>query len=425
MRLQETRLRAAMIEAPEIGARLRDNIAALANEPSYLIDYCYAAIMQIDGYANLGMTERRNLRESIGALVARWCRSILERSWHTADEIDALEASVRRRVHQSISLVSVLGAFRACMRELWLAHLGLAEHDAALRDELLFKISPYLLEYSDFMARLIGRTFVDEQFHQTRWCSEGRRQLGELVFNGAHDDEAFRRLGRNLGFDPSSPRIALAVHYNAPEPSNVDPDTALQAMAHAIARHLRMPADHIVYVMRRGRYVMWVPCTCGDSLIFSQRLLSEAVSALACKMDQVGAIGIGFMNQGQQGWAASAEEAMAALDFALQNTDGRKVCLYSDIAIDESVRSNGSALRYFESMIAEILHEKELISTLRCYFGNSQNRKGTAALLGIHPNTLNYRLARIERLLGAKLDEPSWIARLFIALQLRDATGLC
>jgi len=414
-----------MIEAPEIGARLRDNIAALANEPSYLIDYCYAAIMQIDGYANLGMAERRNLRESIGALVARWCRSILERSWHTADEIDALEASVRRRVHQSISLVSVLGAFRACMRELWLAHLGLAEHDAALRDELLFKISPYLLEYSDFMARLIGRTFVDEQFHQTRWCSEGRRQLGELVFNGAHDDEAFRRLGRNLGFDPSSPRIALAVHYNAPEPSNVDPDTALQAMAHAIARHLRMPADHIVYVMRRGRYVMWVPCTCGDSLIFSQRLLSEAVSALACKMDQVGAIGIGFMNQGQQGWAASAEEAMAALDFALQNTDGRKVCLYSDIAIDESVRSNGSALRYFESMIAEILHEKELISTLRCYFGNSQNRKGTAALLGIHPNTLNYRLARIERLLGAKLDEPSWIARLFIALQLRDATGLC
>jgi DNA-binding PucR family transcriptional regulator len=61
------------------------------------------------------------------------------------------------------------------------------------------------------------------------------------------------------------------------------------------------------------------------------------------------------------------------------------------------------------------------MKTVECYFDNRQHRETTAAALGIHPNTLNYRLERIETLLGAELDTPGWIARLFIALKLRHA----
>ena len=115
---------------------------------------------------------------------------------------------------------------------------------------------------------------------------------------------------------------------------------------------------------------------------------------------------------------------MTALNFGLQGDGARKLHLYSDIAIDESIRSNGSALRYFESLLSEILHERDLMTTLECYFHNSQHRKATAASLGIHPNTLNHRIVRIETLLGAELDAPSWIARLFIALNLRNAISV-
>ncbi len=48
----------------------------------------------------------------------------------------------------------------------------------------------------------------------------------------------------------------------------------------------------------------------------------------------------------------------------------------------------------------------------------------TAGSLGIHPNTLNYRLDRIEALLDAKIDDPTWIARLFIALRLRKTVSV-
>ncbi len=412
---------ALVIKAPEISDRLREHISALADEPSYLIDHCYAAVMRVDGYASLGLSEKRDIRNSIGLFVKRWCSSILELEWFTPEEIEIFEASVRRRVHQGIPLASLLCAFRLGTRELWLAHLGLAEHDDALRDEMLFAISPYLLEYSDFMAQFIGRVFLDEQCQQTSWRGDVRRQLSDLLFSGTCDDQDFRRIGRSLGFDSTAPRTALAIDCELSDVSKMDPEGAFEKLVHEIARHIKVPADHVVYVMRRGRLVLWVPCACGSSLIFSQRLLSEAITAFTKRSAAVRAIGVGFMNRGAKGWATSAEEAMTALNFALHGDGATKVYLYSDIAIDESIRSNGSALRYLESILGEILHERELMKTLECYFDNSQHRKATAASLGIHLNTLNYRIIRIETLLGAELDAPSWIARLFIALNLRNA----
>jgi sugar diacid utilization regulator len=74
-------------------------------------------------------------------------------------------------------------------------------------------------------------------------------------------------------------------------------------------------------------------------------------------------------------------------------------------------------------MLEEILHERDLLKTLECYFSHRQQHKSTAAELGIHTNTLRYRLDRIEMLLGAELDTPHWMAHLFIALRLRNAAS--
>jgi carbohydrate diacid regulator len=114
---------------------------------------------------------------------------------------------------------------------------------------------------------------------------------------------------------------------------------------------------------------------------------------------------------------------MTALDLSRHHEGRKKVHLYSDIIIYESIRSHSGALRFFESILGEIIHEKDLLKTLDCYFTNNQHRKATATSLDIHPNTLNYRLGRIEALLGAKLDSPSSIAPLFVALKMQDVIG--
>jgi sugar diacid utilization regulator len=410
-----------MPDAPDISSALRHNIAALHDEPWYLIEHCYAAVMRVDGYEKLGLSERKDVCDALGLIVRRWCSLVLRQARELPGEIEQLEASIRRRVHQGVSLVSVLCAFRLGVKELWLAHLGLAGHDRALCDELLFVVSPYLLEYADFMTRFIQRVFLDEQFQHTRWRGEMRRQLCELVFAGASDEQDFVRIARSLGFDPTLPRIALAIDCELTDASRLNPEAAFERLARDVARAIKVEAEHVVYVTRRGRLVVWVPCARGNSLIFNQRSLCGAIVEFANRAQEVRHIGIGLTNHGLRGWAISADEANAALDVATHGAHRAKVLPYADIAIDESIRANQSALRYFEAMLGEILYERDLMKTLECYFDNRQHRKTTAAALGIHPNTLNYRLERIEMLLGAELDTPGWIARLFIALKLRNA----
>ncbi len=58
----------------------------------------------------------------------------------------------------------------------------------------------------------------------------------------------------------------------------------------------------------------------------------------------------------------------------------------------------------------------ELLRSLRAYFAESLNRGRAAGTLGVHPNTLDYRLARIEELCGVRLSDPRDIARVELAL---------
>jgi purine catabolism regulator len=50
------------------------------------------------------------------------------------------------------------------------------------------------------------------------------------------------------------------------------------------------------------------------------------------------------------------------------------------------------------------------------YFDNDLDVVRTAAALHLHPNSLRYRLARVEKLLGRSLKQPSTIAGVYIAL---------
>jgi carbohydrate diacid regulator len=111
-----------------------------------------------------------------------------------------------------------------------------------------------------------------------------------------------------------------------------------------------------------------------------------------------------------------------ALEFGSPAPRKRGVHLYSDIVVNESVRRTDTVLRYLNSLLERLAEEPELLSTLQTYFDQLQRRKITADVLGIHLNTLNHRLERIENLLGAKLDEASCIAKLHVAVRLRQQT---
>jgi len=64
----------------------------------------------------------------------------------------------------------------------------------------------------------------------------------------------------------------------------------------------------------------------------------------------------------------------------------------------------------------------ELLRTLRCYLDHQSSPTTTAAVLGVHRNTVTYRLTRIRELLRADLDQPD--ERLAVHLAVHAAATL-
>jgi sugar diacid utilization regulator len=256
-------------------------------------------------------------------------------------------------------------------------------------------------------------------------CSvdEMRRRLGELIFDETGDTRAFAELGYRLGFDLSLPRVALVIDFLGAHSHTERCGDIHAVLVQSIARYLKLAVEQLAYVTRCGHFVAWVPRARDNSIMKSQLMLSKALDRFAEHNMQVHAIGVGLANENLRGWTRSAEEAMSALNALRGCRKGSvKVLFYSDIVIEKSVCTNESALRYFAMVLDALIYEKDLIRTLQSYFDHRQHRKATAAALNIHPNTLAYRLNRIEMLLDADLSAPSWIARLFTALKLHEAS---
>ncbi|MEU6224511.1 helix-turn-helix domain-containing protein [Streptomyces sp. NPDC047042] len=81
--------------------------------------------------------------------------------------------------------------------------------------------------------------------------------------------------------------------------------------------------------------------------------------------------------------------------------------------------SEGSAR--IVAMLAPLADRPELVDTLRTHLEQRQDRRATARLLNLHPNSVDNRLARIQDLTGLDLADPRDVALALAALLLRDA----
>jgi sugar diacid utilization regulator len=409
------------VSIPTISERLRERTALLSANPAALTDHIYEMLMGIEGYKTLAASVRQDITASIILTAGLWFQSLLTGEPPSAEDMDRFQEFGRRRVHQRVPLQSVLRAFRLGSREIWRTHIELGESDRTLVDELLFTISPYLFDFFDVMAQNIAQSYLEEQYQQARWREALRHQLYNIVFYSPEDHTGFRETAEALGLDSTAPRVALAIDIELRARTSYERERELDLIALASARHLATAPDDLVRAWHRDRMILWVPCVRGDSINRADRQMNERASALVSAIPELRSIGVGLMNEGASGWSASVDEAIRALDFAPKSQRQPQVAMYSSILIEESARHASNALRYLVSLLEQLSNEPELVTTLQTYFDMGQRRGQSAATLGIHPNTLNYRIDRIEALLGASLDDVGWIAKLDIALKLRRA----
>ncbi|CAB3646616.1 hypothetical protein LMG24238_00794 [Paraburkholderia sediminicola] len=406
---------------PEISPALREWTEKVALDHGRVVDRIYAALMNIKLYADLDSPTKLDIRNSIDWSAKLWFETLLSGSAPSAEGLEAFREYGRRRVYQGLPLDALLRAFRLGSRELWCSYIDPDEKRNDLRDELLFRISPFLMEFFDVLAQIISQTYLEEQYKQARWRESLRYQLHSIIFYYPDDTEGFAKTAAALRLDGTIPRIALAIDLHSIDSSSPTFKSELDRIVVATAGRLKLPVDALFDIWYGGKLLLWIPARLGDLVGMSDLQMGKQIAAVAEAIPEIKSIGVGLMGEGAAGWAMSAEEASRALSLGRAQGSEERVWLYSKIVLEESVRGTKNALRYLVSLVEQLASEPELLETLRTYFDQLQRRKVTASVLGIHPNTLNYRLERIENILGARLDDASWISKLDIAIKLHGS----
>ena len=100
-------------------------------------------------------------------------------------------------------------------------------------------------------------------------------------------------------------------------------------------------------------------------------------------------------------------------------TRRRQLLAFEDLDLATLVATDASTERLkpkVDELIGELRAHQGLFDTLVAYFEHDLDVMRTSEAIGLHHNSLRYRLGRVEQVLGRSLKDPATIASLYIAL---------
>jgi PucR C-terminal helix-turn-helix domain/GGDEF-like domain len=328
-------------------------------------------------------------------------RTILQRrssaevqSWFEAFGIAGSDRPLRTPADPARGVVA-----RACLPARWngvtYGYLWALDEHHRLDDALLERVMPQAARAGTLMAqRARTRQRLDEQ---VRDLLTGDRDAAEAA---ADEIDGLGALGRDV------PVCAVVLHLDAPDP----PPLNLWRLPRAV-----------VAVPSGGEVVLLVPTANLDAravardarVLYTERLDPGLHSAVVA--------GVGTVRPDLAGISGSVREARTAARVAHAVPRLRPVAAWSELGVHRLLACGPRrALREgaVDPAVEPLLARPDLAVTAAAYLDHAGNVQRAAAELGIHRQTLYYRLQRIEELTGFDLADGRDRLTLHLALTL-------
>ncbi|MGH3388731.1 MAG: PucR family transcriptional regulator [Actinomadura sp.] len=241
-------------------------------------------------------------------------------------------------------------------------------------------------------------------------AGRARQELFEgLLQTRDREDGEADRWARHLGFDPKRRYHVLAVALARSESG-----TALSSVESLLAR---LTPDAIV-AGRPDEVVAIVPVkgSVEDEPVIGlaeiRTLAGRCVDLVAERRLGVAAIGVGNACHTATDIARSYAEASRALAATVRMGESGGVTVFADLGIHRlllRVPDVGDLRAFAEEVIGRLLEEEaatgvEYLTTLSVYFNENSSPRRTAQRLHVHPNTVSYRIRRVEEITGLSFD---------------------
>jgi len=259
--------------------------------------------------------------------------------------------------------------------------------------------------------------------------------LEGLLLGGGRDNGEVARWARHLGYDADREHRILAVRFEAAGPARPAGAAAAHRnrVAAAIDHFFTTRVPGAITSIRDDEVVVVVPEPTDQHPGAEAGRLGAGCRARMRDMfpEAVVTIGIGGSCRDPADIARSYGQARRTIDAVQRLGRQGQVVAFEDLGVHRLLLQVPD-LAELRSFAAEILgklggqdHQRgaELISTLACYFRENGSPQRTARALHVHPNTVAYRIRRIQEITGIQLDNYRDRLMAQVALEIIDALG--
>ena len=376
----------------EIATRLEGRTDAIAAQ---LVDRIAAELAIV--------REDEDLRDDLRA-VARACTSLLTamtRTWSDPHAVpaprDALEWA-RTIVARRIPLDFLLRVFRighSGYGEIWHRELAGSDAPPALVLEALLATSTFAFTWVDAVLETVTTVYEEERERRTRGMEALRTETVAAILAGEPVDAA--SAVARLAYDLDRRHLALVAWVEAD--ATEEARDGVERVAAEAARFLGAADGRTALVLRDGPRVVhgWVPegsCDRARAAGVAARLASTGVR-----------VAIGRPSIGVEGFRSSHLQARRARRVARLLRRRAGLTRYDDVAVVDLLTRDAAVAR---EVIADTLGplaieddaSRRLLATLRVFLQEGQSFTRAARRLGIHENTVAYRVRRVLDLTG-------------------------
>jgi sugar diacid utilization regulator len=263
-----------------------------------------------------------------------------------------------------------------------------------------------------------------------------------LLLGRGRDQSDTSRWAAHLGYDPDRDHNVMAIAFDLPAPGlaagshgDTDPRTAQrQRIWESIEHFVATRAPDAIFSARESEVVIVtaVPDGQGPAVMDARRLANACLARLAELFPAAKVvIGIGGTCRDPRDVARSYAQAQRTTQTLRRLGRAGTVSAFGDLGILRLLLQVPD-LAELRSFAADVLgklslheqeHKSEYLTTLACYFRENNSPQRASRILHVHPNTVAYRVKRIEEITGLRLD--NYTDRLIaqVALEILDALG--
>jgi len=315
--------------------------------------------------------------------------------------------------HRGLPLAALLRAYRlghgiATAKVLEAA--SALEIDLEIRWHALELASRYFFAYIDAICTYLVLDYEQERARWIRGAAAARAELVAAIIDRQPVDP--RTATETLRYDVLREHLAFIV-WSDPREGAAAKTGSLEEAATELAASL---GGGPVLLIPIGVRVVWGWTSgAGPAATTKQSALPEGIRAA-----------VGTTGSGLAGMAASHDQARAARRVAeVVGARQRSVVRYGPVALTALLTIDpAEAVRFAEAQLGELAADDDnmarLRATLRVYLDEHLSPARAARRLGIHQNTVVYRVKRVEEILGRTLDN----GRLEVEVALRLSEGL-